>query len=484
MPNDLKRRRANGDQAIGYPNSTNESGVMQLEERRIHMKLSCGATPPAHSRWESVETKLQRIAQKAAKEPRFQFSSLYHLMNEELLGECFEKLRRNAASGIDGLTKTKYAENLSANLSVLVKRLHSMSYRPLAVRRVYIPKVGSRKMRPLGIPALEDKLVQAGLVRILEQIYENDFIDHSYGFRPGRGCHDALRALSGMVEKGSVNYIVEADIKNFFDNVDHEWLMKFLGHRIIDKRVLQMIKRFLIAGVVEDGKWQASKLGTPQGGVISPLLANIYLHYALDLWFKKAVSKESNGGCHSIRYADDFVCCFQRKDDAQKFHDALSVRLKRFNLEVEPTKTKLLAFGKMAAVQAARQGVKPETFDFLGFTHFCSKTRDGKRFRMKRRTARKKFTAKLKAFKEWLRSVRTWKTRDILEHVKAKLAGHFAYYGVTDNSPGIERFAYEVSRILQKWLNRRGRRKCWNWDRFNRVILPMLPKPRIKVSLF
>jgi len=448
------------------------------------MKLSCGATPPARSRGERVETKLQRIAQKAAKEPIFQFSSLFHLMNEELLGECFENLRRNAASGIDGQTKTQYEENLSSNLSALVKRLHNMSYRPLATRRVYIPKVGSQKMRPLGIPALEDKLVQSGLVRILEKVYEEDFITHSYGYRPGRSCHDALRALSRVVENGSTNYIVEADIKGFFDNVNHDWLMKFLGHRIIDKRVLRMIKRFLIAGVEEDGKWQASTKGVPQGGVISPLLANIYLHYALDLWFEKVVSKKSDGACQIIRYADDFVCCFQRKDEAQKFYDALGVRLKRFELEVEPTKTKLLAFGKTAASKAARQRCKPETFDFLGFTHFCSTTRNGKRFRMKRITSRKKFTAMLKAFKEWLKRARVMKTRDILERVKAKLLGHYGYYGVTDNSPGINRFAYEVSRLLQKWLNRRGRRKCWNWDRFNRVINPILPKPRIKVSLF
>lgn len=449
------------------------------------MKLHCDDTRSAPRRRESVETRLQRIAQKAAKEPGFQFSSLFHLMNEELLSECFEGLRRNAASGIDGLTKAMYAERLSYNLSQLVERLHKMSYRPLAVKRVYIPKVGSSKMRPLGIPALEDKLVQAGMVRILEAIYENDFIDHSYGFRPKRGCHDALRSLNRLVENGRVNYIVEADIKGFFDTVDHDWLMKFLGHRIIDKRVLRMIKRFLIAGVIEGGDWQASEQGTPQGGVISPILANIYLHYALDLWFEKAVSKACCGDCQIIRYADDFVCCFQRKDDAQKFYTELSIRLKQFNLEVEPTKTKILAFGKTVVTQAARRNAKPETFDFLGFTHYCSKTRDGRRFRMKRITARKKFTAKLKAFKEWLKVSRTMKTKSLLKLARAKLQGHFAYYGVTDNYRSINRFFHEVSRLLFKWLNRRGKRRCWNWERFKRaIVIPVLPTPRIMVCLF
>jgi RNA-directed DNA polymerase len=267
MPNNPKGRMANGRQAIGYSNSTNERCVMQPEERRIHMKLSCEATLPARRGREKVETKLQRIAQKAAKDEKFQFTSLYHLMSEELLSECFEKLSGRAASGIDGVTKSRYAENLSTNIAALVKRLHKMSYHPLAARRVYIPKAGSNKMRPLGIPSLEDKLVQAGLVRILEKIYESDFIDNSYGFRLKRSCHDALKRLSNVVEDGRVNYIVEADIKGFFDNVNHNWLMRFLGHRINDKRVLQMIKRFLISGVIENGRWSKGQQGVPQGGL-------------------------------------------------------------------------------------------------------------------------------------------------------------------------------------------------------------------------
>jgi len=230
-----------------------------------------------------VETKLQRIAEKARKEPSFKFTSLFHLMNTEFLRGCFERLRKDAASGIDRVTKEEYGKDLDANLSALAERLHRMSYIPQPVRRVYIPKPGSTKQRPLGIPALEDKLVQLGLVRILEAIYEGDFIDDSYGFRRNRGCHDALCALGLEVEGGKVHYIVEADIKGFFDNVQHDWMMEFLGHRIGDKRVLRYVKRFLIGGVLEDGKVYATEQGTPQGGIISPMLANIYLHYALDL---------------------------------------------------------------------------------------------------------------------------------------------------------------------------------------------------------
>jgi len=258
-------------------------------------------TPSVHSSGESVETKLHRIAEKARKDPRFKFTSLYHLMDEELLRECFKRLRKDAAAGIDEVTKEMYAENLDANLSNLIDRLHKMAYIPQPVRRKYIPKPGSDKQRPLGIPCFEDKLVQSGMVRILESVYEQDFIEDSYGFRPSRSCHKALRALSDAVENKPVNYIVEADIKGFFDNVCQEWLNKFLTHRIEDKRIQRVVKRFLKAGVAEDGSVTVSDEGTPQGGVISPLLANIYLHYALDLWFEKVYRKSCIGFARLIR---------------------------------------------------------------------------------------------------------------------------------------------------------------------------------------
>ena len=442
-------------------------------------------TPSALSSGESVKTKLHRIAEKARKEPGFKFTSLYHLMNEELLRECFKRLRKDAVAGIDEMTKELYAVNLDANLLNLIDRLHRMAYIPQPVRRTYIPKPGSAKQRPLGIPCFEDKLVQAGLVRILEAVYEQDFIEDSYGFRPERSCHKALIALSDTVEDNPVNHIVEADIKGFFDNVNQGWLLKFLAHRIEDKRILRMVKRFLKAGVAEDGSVTVSDEGTPQGGVISPILSNIYLHYALDLWFEKVYRKSCTGYARLIRYADDFVVCFQYKADAEKFRIALGERLGKFGLEVEPTKTRVMEFGRFAVEHAAKRGTKPETFDFLGLTHYCGTSRNGKKFRMKRVTARKKFAAKLKAFKEWLKKARIMKTKDLLEIAKTKLRGHYNYYGVTDNLRGIERFGHEVKRLLFKWLNRRGKRHCLNWERFDEMLTRFpLPIPRIKVRMF
>lgn len=442
-------------------------------------------TPPVHRSAEPVSTKLYRIAEKARNEPSFKFTSLYHLMNEEHLRECFQRLRNDAAAGIDNVTKAEYATEIDTNLGALTGRLHRLAYHPQPVRRVYINKPGTTKQRPLGIPCLEDKLVQSGLVKILEAVYEQDFIPDSYGFRPGRSCHHALKALSDAVENNPVNHIVEADIKGFFDNINQEFLMKFLAHRIQDKRIQRMVKRFLKAGVQEDGAVTRSDTGTPQGGSISPLLANIYLHYVLDLWFEKVVRKSSTGYSRMIRYADDFVVCFQYETDALKFRQELVARLGKFGLEVEPSKTRVLKFGRFAEQNSKAKGERPETFDFLGFTHYCSKSQNGKRYRMKRKTSRKKFTAKVRDFKDWLKSARTCKTAEIWKTANSKLAGHYAYYGITDNSPGINRFAREVKLLLFKWLNRRGKRGCLSWERFMKMLERFpLPTPRIKVNIY
>jgi len=442
-------------------------------------------TPPVHRNEEPVSTKLYRIAEKARKEPSFKFTSLYHLMNEEHLRECFQRLKKDAAAGIDNVTKEEYAVGIDANLNELIGRLHRLAYRPQPVRRVYISKPGTAKQRPLGIPCLEDKLVQSGLVKILEAVFEQDFIHDSYGFRPGRSCHHALSALSDAVEKNPVNHIVEVDIKGFFDNINQEWLMKFLAHRIQDKRIQRMVKRFLKAGVQEDGSITRSEIGTPQGGTISPLLANIYLHYALDLWFEKVVRKNSTGYSRMIRYADDFVVCFQYEHDAIAFRRELVARLGKFGLEVEPSKTRVIKFGRYAEQNAKAKGERSATFDFLGFTHYCGRSLDGKRYRMKRKTSRKKFTAKVREFKDWLKSARTCKTAEIWKTTNSKLAGHYAYYGITDNSPGINRFSREVKLLLFKWLNRRGKRGCLSWERFMKLMERFpLPAPRIKVNIY
>ncbi len=442
-------------------------------------------TPAEHRSGEPVETKLLRIAAKAHKERKLKFVNLYHLMNEEMLVECFKRLSENKAAGIDEVTKNEYAERLEANIRELVGRLHRMAYRPQPVRRVYIPKPGSDKRRPLGIPCLEDKLVQSALARILGAIYEQDFVEGSYGFRPGRSCHDALRALSQAVEDEGTNYVAEADIRTFFDKVDQDWLIKMLEQRIADKRVLRMVKRFLKSGVMEAGERRASEEGVPQGGSISPVLSNVYLHYALDLWFEKVYGKSCKGKARLIRFADDFVVCFQNREDAMRFQAALGERLKKFGLEVEPTKTKVLEFGRDAERHARARGGKPETFDFLGFTNYCSRTRDGKRFRMKRVTARKKFRAKLATFKEWLKLNRMKPTQWIMQQVGLKLRGHYGYYGVTDNYRGMARYYREVTKMLFKWLNRRSQRRSYSWEEFEKLlqIFP-LPKPRVRVDLF
>jgi len=449
------------------------------------MVACCKETLTVHRSGEPVATKLHRIAEKARKATGFKFTSLYHLMNEELLRGCFHRLRKDAAAGIDKMTKDMYAENLETNLSSLVERLHRMAYIPQAVRRKYIPKPGSTKQRPLGIPCFEDKLVQAGLVRILESVYEQDFIEDSYGFRPARSCHDALKTLSLTMERKPINHIVEADIKGFFDNVNQEWLLKFLAHRIGDKRIQRMVKRILKAGVEEDGSVTISDDGTPQGGVISPLLANIYLHYALDLWFERIYRKSCTGYARLIRYADDFVVCFQYKADADRFRVELGQRLGKFSLEVEPTKTKVMEFGRFAVQSAKKRGERPETFDFLGLTHYCSTRRNGTGFRMKRVTARKKYVAKLRIFKEWLKVARTLKTKELWKIVSSKLRGHYNYYGVTDNYRRLVRFDQAVKKLLFKWLNRRGKRNCLNWEEFNKLLKRFpLPKPRIMVNMF
>lgn len=295
-----------------------------------------------------MNTKLQRIADIAKENPKEKFSALIHHINKEMLMQCHKELKGNKATGVDGITKLQYEENLEENIDDLLARMKRFNYRPKPSKRVYIPKSGSHKKRPLGIPSYEDKLVQLAFNKVITAIYEQDFLDCSYGFRPGRNCHDTLKQLDTYLSRRKVNYVVDADIKGFFDNVDHEWLMKFLAHRISDKNLLRYIKRFLKSGIMEDGSFHKSYEGTPQGGVISPTLANIYLHYALDLWFEIVVKKQCRGEAYMVRYADDFVCCFQYEDEAKAFYNALGIRLAKFNLELAEEKSNIIFFGKEA----------------------------------------------------------------------------------------------------------------------------------------
>ena len=432
-----------------------------------------------------METKLLRIAELAKSDPKMKFTSLAHLLNVQSLIQCHHELPNNKATGVNGTTKEQYAESLEENIMDLTSRLKSKSYRPVPVRRMYIPKLNSNKRRPLGIPEHEDKIVQKGIAKVLNAIYENDFLDCSFGFRPNRNCHDALKILNFYVEKRLVSYVVDVDIKGFFDNVDHKWMMEFLKHRITDPSLLRIISRFLKGGYMEEGRVYKTDNGTPQGGVISPILANVYLHYVLDLWFEKVVRKQCEGQAYIVRYADDFVCCFQHKREAIQFYESLKLRLKKFNLEIAEEKTKVIPFGRFAENNAKRSGNgKPATFDFLGFTHYCGKSKQGK-FRVKRKSSRKKVQGKLKESKEWLKSNRNKNIHLIMERFRRSLVGYYNYYCITDNSQTVNDFKEKIEILLFKWLNRRSQRKSFTWDKF-RLFLQMypLPKPRIRVNIY
>jgi RNA-directed DNA polymerase len=432
-----------------------------------------------------METKLLRIAELTKSNPKMKFTSLAHLLNKQSLAQCHQELPNRKATGINGTTKEQYDENLEENIEELVSRLKSKSYRPVPVRRMYIPKLNSNKKRPLGIPEHEDKIVQKGITKILNTIYENDFLHCSFGFRPKRSCHDALKILNFYIEKRSVNYVVDVDIKGFFDNVDHKWMMEFLKLRIADTNLLRIIGRFLKGGYMEEGKKYKTDNGTPQGGVISPVLANVYLHYVLDLWFEKKVKKQCKGQAYIVRYADDFVCCFQYQSEAQEFFQALRFRLKKFNLEIAEDKTKIIPFGRFAEKYAIQKGnSKPATFDFLGFTHYCGKSKRGK-FRMKRKSSRKKIQGKLKESKEWLRKNRNKNIHIIMDRFRRSLIGYYNYYCITDNILSVSNFKCKIEYLLFKWLNRRSQRKSFTWDKF-RLFLDKypLPSPRIKVNIY
>jgi len=431
-----------------------------------------------------LETKLARIAQVAKERPKEQFTSLAHLINVEMLLECHYELSGNKAAGIDRVTKAEYEKNLLENIIVLHGSLRKMTYRPQAVRRVYIPKPGSDKGRPLGILAYEDKIVQLAVSKILTAIYEQDFLDSSYGFRPGRSCHGALRKLNNIIMTGKTNWIVDADVSGFFDHVDHGWMMKCLEVRIKDPKLLRIIKRMLKAGIMEDGEYKLSEEGTPQGGVASPILANIYLHYILDLWFERIVKKQCKGSAHIVRYADDFVCCFQYEHEAKRFYYELIKRLEKFNLNIAPEKSKIIEFGLFAARNVKKRGEnKPETFDFLGFTHYCGVSQNGK-FRVKRKTSRKKYQGALYRMKQWIKANRTTPVSILLEQIKPKLVGYYRYYGITDNGPMIHRYWYEVTKLLFKWINRRSQRNSYTWEKFLLLLkVKPLPKPKIYFSI-
>ena len=409
-----------------------------------------------------MQTSLRGIANRAASHKKHRFGSLYGLLNEENLAWCFDFLRKDAAPGVDRVDYREYQRNLASNIHDLVERLKTNRYRAKLVRRRYIPKLNG-KMRPLGIPATEDKLVQVAVAKILEAIYEQDFLEWSYGYRPKRSPQDAATALTRTLHYGRYYWVVEADIKGFFDNIDHDWMIRMLEERIDDKPFLRLIRKWLQAGILEtDGQVVHPVTGTPQGGVVSPVLANIYLHYALDLWFERRVKPRCRGVAMIIRYADDFVCAFQYQSDAEAFYGSLGDRLGKFGLSVAEDKTRILRFCRFDLAGSGR-------FDFLGFEFFWDRTRRGLRG-VKRRTSRKKLRASLAIFTAWIRSSRHRPLSVIIQTLKAKYRGYWNYYGVVGNSASVALFFYRSKRILFKWLNRRSQRRSYTWTGFQALL--------------
>lgn len=413
-----------------------------------------------------METKLGRIAGKAAQEKRPIFTSLYHLLNEEMLEKCHRELSGNRAVGVDEVTKEEYGRNLKENIRKLVERLKNKSYKPQPTKRVYIPKANGGK-RPLGIAAYEDKIVQQGLKKILEAVYEPKFEENMYGFRPGRSCHMAIKSMCCNIIRRRIDYIVDADIKGFFDHMSHEWILRFVGYYIEDPNILRLIDKFLKAGILEAGDYKESKEGSVQGGTISPILANIYMHHVLVLWYKAYFERRGRGNSFLVVYADDFIAGFEEKEEAERYYQALKERMRKYGLELEESKSRQLEFGRYAKERRKRRGEgKPGTFDFLGFTFYCGETTKGK-FCVMPRTSRKKFRMKLKEMNLWIRTHRTTPLRELIPKLNQKLTGHYRYYGVTYNVRMLIKYHYYVVKMLFKWLNRRSQKGSYTWEQFH-----------------
>lgn len=464
--------------AVKRANKTGEPAAESVE-RRAGAEGNAGeqSTHRIQSR-ERVSQALDRVRKAARLDKKVRFTALLHHVDVDLLRLSFLALKRDAAAGVDGITWTDYQADLEPRLTDLHGRVHRGAYRAQPSRRVYIPKADGKE-RPLAIAALEDKIVQRSVMTVLNQIYEEDFLGFSYGFRPGRGQHDALDALVVGITARKVNWILDADIKSFFDTVSQEWLIKFVEHRIGDKRIIRLIQKWLKVGVLEDGVVTKSEMGTGQGSVISPLLANIYLHYVVDLWAEQWRRREATGDMIIVRYADDVVAGFEHEDDARRFLEAMSERMSAFSLALHPDKTRLIAFGRHAAADRASLGLgKPETFDFLGFTHICGRSRRGG-FLVKRKSRRDRVRAKLGEIKEELRARMHQPKPQQGEWLRRVVGGFFAYHAVPTNGATLVAFRHHVIDLWRRTLRRRSQKDNTTWARMDKLAGDWLPKPRI-----
>lgn len=436
-------------------------------------------TPRTQCRTKGVPSALERVRQAALRSRDEQFSALFHHITIERLEAAFLRIKQDAAPGVDGVTWEQYAENLNKNIEDLHLRLRTGAYRAKPSRRAYIPKSDGRQ-RPLGVAALEDKMVQRAATEVLNAIYEVDFLGFSYGFRPGRQAHQALDALAIGIRFKKISWILDADVRGYFDSIDHNWMMKFMEHRVSDKRMLRLIKKWLKAGVIEDGQWFASEAGSPQGASISPLLANIYLHYVLDLWAHQWRQRYARGDVIIVRWADDFVVGFQYEDDAKRFHAELRDRFKKFSLELHPEKTRLIRFGRFARRDGRHFDgrKKPETFDFLGFTHYCGVNRKGK-FMIRRITMKKRFSTKLHEVKSELRKRMHQSIAEQAKWLSSVVRGYFQYHAIPGNWKVLGAFRTQVTRMWYKTLRRRSQKSRLNWGRMTKIADAVLPPARI-----
>ena len=425
-----------------------------------------------------VSSDLARVRRVAQRDKKVRFTALLHHVSVDRLRAAYWALEPKAAPGVDGVTWRDYGQDLEENLRDLHARVQRGAYRARPARRVFIPKPDGRQ-RPLGVAALEDKVLQRAVVEVLNAVYERDFLGFSYGFRPGRSQHDALDALATGIYRRKVNWVLDADIRDFFTSLDHGWLGKFLEHRIADKRVLRLIQKWLKAGVIEDGEWSGTEEGTAQGASVSPLLANVYLHYVFDLWAERWRRRHARGDVILTRFADDFLAGFEHREDAERFLADLRERFAKFGLELAAEKTRLIEFGRYAARNRQRRGVrKPETFEFLGFTHICATSRTG-RFKLKRTTSKKKMRAKLKAVKTEMMRRRHLPIPDQGRWLASVLQGHYRYYAVPDNSHALRGFRDRVLRHWRRALSRRSQKDRMTWEQFHRYTRRWLPQPRI-----